>query len=291
MDQLADRLMEALTGAMLKEISVTPKPGLVDRSPMSAHRDMDFFSFVCSSAAIAPFFRRIFLLPALYEGEEDMALFGRARELGKQAESWMLEATKGVNTQKGIIFLGGLLALSAGLLSSERLPWSEEALRRRMTELSAGFSGELERGAGQTHGEILFQRYRARGIRGEVEDGLPCVFEIGLPVLQRSLQEGNPFNQAGLEALLSIMAHCEDTTVLWRHGPRVLREVQRLAAAYLERGGIGADPQLNHLVALDRHFSRRGISPGGAADLLFLTFSLQALVTVEAPLRLETASN
>lgn len=282
MDQLADRLMEALTGAMLKEISITPKPGLVDRGPMSAHRDMDFFSFVCSSAAIAPYFRRIFLLPSLYEGEEELLLFRRAREIGKEAEIRMLEATNGVNTQKGIIFLGGLLALSAGLLSVERVQLTEETLRRRITELSAGFSGELERGTGESHGEILFQRYRARGIRGEVEDGLPCVFEIGLPVLRRSLQEGNPFNQAGLDALLSIMAHCEDTTVLWRHGPRVLREVQRLAASYLERGGIGADPQLNHLVALDRHFSRRGISPGGAADLLFLTFALHALAGVRA---------
>lgn len=262
---------------MISEISVTPKPGLVDRGPLSAHRDMDYFTFVSSSAAIAPYFRRIALLPFRFPDKDHLALFAQARKIGVEAEAAMLRATKGINTQKGIIFLGGFFALALGILLAQETPISEEAIRHLIIRLSAGLQGDLEPSKLQTHGEILHNRYQTRGIRGEVENGIPCVFEVGLPTLCRGLERGSP-NQAGVEALLAIMAHCEDTTILWRHGPGVLEEVQMISRDYLRRGGVAEDPDFRRLMALDVQFSRRGISPGGAADLLFLTFAIHAVI-------------
>ena len=40
--------------SLLYEVSVTPKPGLVDRENSGSHRDMDFFSFLRSSAVLEP---------------------------------------------------------------------------------------------------------------------------------------------------------------------------------------------------------------------------------------------
>ncbi|HEY9764819.1 MAG TPA: triphosphoribosyl-dephospho-CoA synthase, partial [Chroococcales cyanobacterium] len=145
-ERRADRILEILTAAMLNEISLTPKPGLIDRGAFSAHRDMDFFSFVRSSAAIAPHFRRIFLLPF---AEKDC--FAKAREIGIEAEKRMLEATGGVNTQKGIIFLGGLLALSCGSLLARGEEFSKRALREEMADFGKGLTGELRRNEAGSH--------------------------------------------------------------------------------------------------------------------------------------------
>ena len=42
--------------ALLYEVAATPKPGLVDRENSGSHRDMDFFTFQASAAALYPYF-------------------------------------------------------------------------------------------------------------------------------------------------------------------------------------------------------------------------------------------
>ena len=42
--------------ALLYEVSLTPKPGLVDRYSNGAHHDMDFYTFLDSIVSLAPFF-------------------------------------------------------------------------------------------------------------------------------------------------------------------------------------------------------------------------------------------
>ena len=43
--QFTDRIAEFATRALLYEVSVTPKPGLVDRANAGSHQDMDFYTF------------------------------------------------------------------------------------------------------------------------------------------------------------------------------------------------------------------------------------------------------
>ena len=52
-DRAADQFASCACRALLYEVSVTPKPGLVDRHNAGSHTDMDFFSFL-DSAAGAP---------------------------------------------------------------------------------------------------------------------------------------------------------------------------------------------------------------------------------------------
>ena len=52
---LASRLAQQ---ALLYEVAVTPKPGLVDRENNGSHQDMDFFTFQRSALALGPYFAR-----------------------------------------------------------------------------------------------------------------------------------------------------------------------------------------------------------------------------------------
>lgn len=45
--------------ALLYEVSLSPKPGLVDRFDNGSHDDMTFMTFVDSMMALSPFFRLI----------------------------------------------------------------------------------------------------------------------------------------------------------------------------------------------------------------------------------------
>ena len=55
-----DRIAGLATRALLEEVAVTPKPGLVDRANNGSHKDMDFFSFQASAAALSAYFRQCF---------------------------------------------------------------------------------------------------------------------------------------------------------------------------------------------------------------------------------------
>ena len=46
------------TRALLEEVCITPKPGLVDRANNGSHRDMDLFTFLARAAALAPYWSR-----------------------------------------------------------------------------------------------------------------------------------------------------------------------------------------------------------------------------------------
>ena len=53
-----DRAAALATQALLEEVCVTPKPGLVDCANTGSHRDMDLFTFLRSAAALTPYWAR-----------------------------------------------------------------------------------------------------------------------------------------------------------------------------------------------------------------------------------------
>lgn len=48
--------------AMMLEVHLTPKPGLVDTANNGAHRDMDLNTFIASAEAIAPYLHSLSVL-------------------------------------------------------------------------------------------------------------------------------------------------------------------------------------------------------------------------------------
>ena len=102
-EKLFVKIEFCIHNALLKEVGTTPKPGLVDLHDTGAHKDMDYDTFVKSTYAIKPYILRM-AVEGFHWNHELKDLFPHIREIGKQAEKAMFQATDGVNTHKGIIF-------------------------------------------------------------------------------------------------------------------------------------------------------------------------------------------
>ncbi|NLD33615.1 MAG: hypothetical protein GX653_01755 [Clostridiales bacterium] len=247
--------------SLLYEVSVTPKPGLVDRADNGAHDDMDFYTFLRSAAAIAPYFARCAAL-GQQPGIPADALLGRLRPLGLMAEQAMARQTGGVNTHKGLIFSLGILCAAAGRLGEKRDAGALCALAGQIAQPA------LEDAADASHGARVRQRYGDLGARGEAAAGFPSAL-AALPVLREAMHKGEGPDRAGARALLALIARVRDTNVLYRAGEEGLTYLQQGANDLLAR-----DIPPEELAAFSRQVAARGISPGGSADLLAVAFFL-----------------
>ena len=231
------------TSALLEEVSVTPKPGLVDRANNGSHRDMDFSSFQASAAALVPYWAECFGIQnatckvqnegtdpstTLRSAQDDRRrtitpaeTFAALRPIGKQAERDMLAATGGVNTHKGAIFTLGVLcgAIGRRWTAREGFPSVDIILDEAAAMTRETLEQELPAAHWNTAGEALYRQYGTRGIRGEVADGLPAVREVSLPVFRAMLAQGLDRNHAAAVTLLHLIANVEDTNLLHRGGP------------------------------------------------------------------------
>lgn len=266
-DSAAEQIAQTACRALLYEVNVTPKPGLVDQENAGSHRDMDLFSFVDSACALYPYFRECARM-GMKEELSPQQLFEALRPLGKDAEERMYQATGGVNTHKGAIFSMGIFCAAAGRLSDQ--PFSAAAmgqLCRKMCALLLEDFANVRNKQELSYGEKLYLRYGVTGIRGEAAQGFCSVLEYGYPMLLRALQAGKSLNDAGVQVLLGLIVRVQDTNILARSDPDTLRWAQQATRRVLQEG-----TELEQVRALDRAFIQRQISPGGCADLLALCF-------------------
>ncbi|WP_260178389.1 triphosphoribosyl-dephospho-CoA synthase MdcB [Roseospira marina] len=273
------RIGSAFVAGALLEVSTHPKPGLVTARSNGAHRDMSLRTFLVSTAAITPCFYQCAEAGWNHVGDPT-ALLPLVREIGRDYEAALLRATGGVNTQRGLLFSAGILSAAAGLLSRRNTDLTADALFQKAAAMTRGLCDrELSRDrAPATAGERLFVRYGARGIRGEVEDGFPTLSRAALPALAEARAVNAPIERALIHVLISLIAETEDTTVLWRGGPRALEWLRAEARAVLDAGGALTSQGLEAIHRLDAACIDRGISPGGSADLLAVTVGVQTLV-------------
>lgn len=261
--------------ALLFEVAVTPKPGLVDRENSGSHRDMDMFTFLSSGAGLFPYFAQCVKIGR--QGGTPEETFRALRTPGLLAEGQMLSSTGGVNTHKGAIFSMGILCGALGRL--ERQAWGDSdrvlaqcaAMTRGLTARDfAGLTPETARTAGQK----LYLRYGVTGVRGQAEAGFPAVGKIGLPKLEAALSQGKSINEAGRTALLAMLADTVDTNMIHRGGYEQAKAASEQAKRLLEREPF---PGAKALEEMNRDFVEKNLSPGGTADLLAMTLMLHFL--------------
>lgn len=266
--------------AMLFEVSATPKPGLVDRANCGAHKDMDFFTFMSSGAALRLCFDQ--MAGAGLEARNDPIemLLPRLRELGIRAEEQMFARTDGVNTHKGMIFTLGILCGCAGW-QMEKGGLSHEILCKLAARMCQGLCAKeyagLEQKETLTKGERMYLRYGCRGVRGEVESGYGTVRKISLPVYRKLRGQQVPLNDALVQTLLHLIAHTVDTNIIARHDWGTAEYARQSAAEAIKAGGMQTEEGRRLVGAMDRDFIKRYISPGGCADLLAVTHFLYTL--------------
>ena len=256
--------------ALLCEVYITPKPGLVDRDNNGSHPDMDMLSFAGSAAVLHSYFKK-----ACLTGDS----FEHLRKEGLEAEEKMFLETRGVNTHKGAVFTMGIVCAAAGLAIAGG-SFDTSAVFEKCAHIASGIVRQdlenLETDNCTTAGQRLFAKYGITGIRGEMEKGLPSVKNHGLPVLEKLLYEGHSWDEAGSNALLAILANITDTNMVSRGGMEKAQKASKQAAELVGQGFVSLDKMRE----LDRQYCLDNLSPGGAADLLavccFLHFAKEA---------------
>lgn len=247
----AEYLADLAVQALVDEVNLTPKPGLVDRRNSGAHNDMDLNMFHRSAHCLRPYFHQAATL-----GMEQEHCMKKLQQAGLRAETAMLEVTGGINTHKGAIYAFGLIlaALGSTLVRGGDIFALSAALAQ------AGFPPK-----GNTHGAAAKARYGVSGARGEALSGFPHARSAQQLLRQHS---GDP-----LPALLTLLTKVEDTNLLHRGGMDGLQFVQREAASIL--AGNPAN-YTSSLLSLDDECIARNLSPGGSADLLALALLLDS---------------
>lgn len=262
--------------ALLKELLLTPKPGLVDRRNCGAHDDMDVETFRKSARAIAPWWAHFVALGCACAHMPASDFLPVVRPTGVLCERDMLEATDGINTHKGAIFSLGLLCSVAGRLLAQGIGLSRQALCSEVARICTGLvNRELgNKEVAKTAGERIFKRHGITGARGEAASGFALVRNVALPIYDHLLLEGVDEDTALLQVLLHLLAANEDTNLVSRGDLAGLQYVRGYAKTLLNQGGALAPDGRQKLEAFDDALIERYLSPGGSADLLSVAWFL-----------------
>lgn len=277
-DVFANRVAAMATRALLDELAITPKPGLVDRWGNGSHTDMDYFLMNASITTLTSHYARLTRAGIEFTAIDPAHLLPRLRYLGVRAEREMLAATGNVNTHRGAIFSLGVVCAAAGHLFGRGMPPRAESLFDMAAQMAGGVLDDLQKlpvGQARTHGETLYAAQGVLGIRGEAAAGYPTVRQHALPRLRRLLDAGVARNEAGVEVLLVIMSLIEDSNMISRSDLQTAAWARSEVAQLLD--GARLEDLVELAARLDEQFVTRQLSPGGAADLLALTFLVHQL--------------
>ena len=248
------------TQALQAELDTTPKPGLVDKDNNGAHRDMDYALMQRSIDTLHPYFVKLALLGCADALPSHTAI----RDAGIEAEKAMLSATNGVNTHKGALFSMGLAVVAA---AHEK---DTDSLQTTIKALAACFPD-----TSGTHGskaKLLSKGTTAiKGALDNAREGYEMLFAEWLPfyIERRKERDAHTLHKT----LLRIMCDLDDTNVIYRTDLATAEEVKQEARALLDSFSKAA------LKNMDRHYTTRNISPGGAADMLSLTVFIGSIQT------------
>ncbi|MBR5301271.1 MAG: citrate lyase holo-[Clostridia bacterium] len=281
--QYVKRTAQQAQRALLYEVAVAPKPGLVDRDNAGAHTDMDIFTFIDSACALRDYFETCVQTGLDCREGKPQDCFDHLRTPGLLAEQAMKDATGGVNTHKGAIFSLGIYCAALGMgydgggsdTHAAFARCSEMTRERMMQELAL-----ISTQAARTFGEAIYKKSGIGGVRAEAASGFAAVRESALPRLKQALAAGLNLNDAGLCALVSLMARTQDTNAVRRGGKKWADRMRESAMGLDARiGGLLDERRLagqmdsirQTLMRWDEAMSEKGVSPGGCADLLALT--------------------
>lgn len=267
------------TQALQAELDTTPKPGLVDKDNNGAHRDMDYALMQRSIDTLHPYFVKLALLGCA----DALPTHTSIRDIGIEAERAMLSATNGVNTHKGALFSMGLAVVAAAHEERKIAANEEQILKERnggedvlvslqitIKALAASFPD-----TNGTHGskaKLLSKGTTAiKGALDNAREGYEMLFAEWLPfyIERRKEHDAHTLHKT----LLRIMCDLDDTNVIYRTDLATAEEVKQEARALLDNFSETA------LKDMDRHYTTRNISPGGAADMLSLTIFIGSIQT------------
>lgn len=263
---LSKQIASIAVRAMLYEVLITPKPGLVDLLDNGSHWDMDYKLFINSAFSLEEYFKSVFEL-----GFSKNRDFDLLRKYGIEAEKKMYKVTRGVNTHKGAIFSLGLFVYATGF------EWDDTFINlgkivARISKTTRGISLELKEDS-TSNGVEQYRKYGFKGIREEAEKG----FNLALAGLEYfDKQEGN-FNDRAVNTLFYFMSMINDTTTLKRGGIKGLAFVKKESELILNLKGMNSERGRKSIYFLNKEMIKRNLTSGGSSDYLILTIYLNLL--------------
>ena len=269
-EELAERLADTATQALIDEARLSPKPGLVDSRSAGAHQDLSLDLMVRSAHSLTPTFYALALHS--WQRPADIALRQDIGRLGRAGEAQMMAETGGVNTHRGAIWAMGLLVSAVAMQPESLLPQHIARRAAKIAALPDAFSPKKF-----SKGSHAVQRYQVPGAREEAQGGFPHIIDCALPQLHRSRSRGASESEAQVDALLAVMTRLTDTCVLSRGGLPALNAMHQGAQAVLAAGGMHSVAGRQQLRRLERRMLSDNVSPGGAADLLAATLFLDSV--------------
>ena len=288
------------TQALQAELDTTPKPGLVDKDNNGAHRDMDYALMQLSINTLHPYFVRL----AFLGFADTLPSHTVIRDAGIEAEKAMLEATNGVNTHKGALFSMGLAVVAAAYEEKKAAANKEVRGKEREEEYLSSLQLTIKALAASfpdtsgTHGSKAKQLSNGtttiKGALDNAREGYEKLFAEWLPFYNERRKSHDA--HALHKTLLRIMCDIDDTNVIYRTNVATAEEVKQEARALLasfEEAYAAEDKEkcasaieekcasakLLALKDMDRRYTERNISPGGAADMLSLTVFIGSIQT------------
>ncbi len=267
------KIEELAYQALIKELELTPKPGLVDKNNNGSHKDMGIETFYASAKAIKPFMGKFYNCGKEALHVEPKILFERLRVIGRECEKEMFLATNGVNTHKGIIFSFAVICGALGRLDSKKISFGYRELQDLIARLCKDLIRRDLVGCAicKTAGERLFRETKLAGIRDEAQRGYPTVFQQSLPFYKRKLELYGEDKALKL-TLLFIMSITNDSNIFARGGVAAMRFVKQKSKMLLK--SVNVENLDIKLMEFDKEMIGKNLSSGGSADLLCLTWFL-----------------
>lgn len=259
---LADKAVESL----IAEVSLTPKPGLVDKQSSNAHNDMDWALLVDSANVLYPTFYQI--AKRAINSNLDQSLREDIAQIGRDGEVTMLKKTNGINTHKGAIWILGLMI---AVLASQPNPIDVYQISKLCGQL-ASFKDRRYQKSTLSKGEIIKKQYAVRNALEEAQLGFPSL----MSVLNMETTSRKESEQYWIERLLQLMSVVQDTCIISRSDIEMLHVVQDKAKQILKLG-MTSELGKNHYRQLCDFCLTNYISPGGSADLLSAMIFLDKL--------------
>ena len=304
------------TQALQAELDTTPKPGLVDKENNGAHRDMDYAMMQLSINTLHPYFVRLALLgfadtlpshtsirDAGIEAEKAMlaatngvnthkgALFSMG--LAVVAAAYEEKKAAANKEERGKEEREDSLVSPESLAPLESLASPLSSLQLTIKALAASFPD-----TSGTHGSKAKQLSNGtttiKGALDNAREGYEKLFAEWLPFYNERRKSHDA--HALHKTLLRIMCDLDDTNVIYRTNVATAEEVKQEARALLasfEEAYAAQDKEkcesaieekcasaeLLALKDMDRRYTERNISPGGAADMLSLTVFIGSIQT------------
>jgi triphosphoribosyl-dephospho-CoA synthase len=253
--------------ACLLEVSA-PKPGNV--SPERHFHDTRYEDFLASAVAIGP----------ALSGAAQHPLGTTIRTAVEHTRRWTRS-----NTNLGIVLLLAPLARAA-LRSGGPL---RERLARVLAETTVADAAQVYAairharpgGLGEAATEDVSEPPTVTlrdamalaadrdAVAREYVTDFALTFEVGVPAIQASRQEGLAWTEAAVEAYLTLLASTTDTHVARKLGQAEAESVSRRAREVRAAGGTRSAAGRNALAALDAELRdpRNRRNPGTTADL------------------------